>query len=390
MKTLKGKKVVLAVTGSVSAYKAVEILRELQKRKALVRVAMTPSARRFVTPFLFESLSQQPVYCADSPEAEHIQLSGWAELLLIAPATANTIAKIAGGIADDPVTLLALCLSKGIICPAMNERMYENPVTRRNVEFLKSLGWEAVGPYSGELACGGKGTGRLADVEDIISAVSYWFTPKLLGGKKVLVTAGATREYIDPVRFISNPSSGKMGFAIAKVARAMGADVTLVTGPTHLRTPYLVRRIDVETVEQMKEVVLKEFEDADMYISAAAVGDFKPVKRFTEKLRKESTPAITLELERTTDILKVLSTRKSPEQVLVGFSAVTGDPVGEALKKLRNKRLNAIVGNDITRGVFGSDSTSVVFIDRHRQVRLAGSKEDVAFEILKLLSETLQ
>jgi len=387
---IEGRRIVLGITGSIAAYKAVEILRRLQKEGAEVRVAVTPNALRFVTPLTLEVLSGYPIYSEvvpeSSPEIRHTSLSAWGELFLIAPATANTIAKIACGIADTPVTDLALCFGKGIICPAMNVRMYENPITRSNLKKLKKTGWEIVEPSCGYLACGEEGKGRLAEIEDILDAVSYWFTPKLLKDKRVVVTAGATREYIDPVRFISNPSSGKMGFALARACRALGAEVVLITGKTHLRTPYGVRRVDVETVEEMKEVALKEFENADIYISAAAIGDYRPLKRAPEKIKKSSEKLV-IELVKTPDILKLIGEKKRKGQVVVGFAAETENLLKNAREKLKRKNLDAVVANNVKKGIFGSDTTEVVFVTEKDEFHLKGSKEEVAFEIVKLLSE---
>ena len=389
---IEGKKIVLGITGSIAAYKAVEILRALKKKGAKVRVAVTPYALKFVTPLTLEVLSGYPVYSEvvpeSSPEIRHTALSSWGELFLIAPATANTIAKIACGIADTPVTDLALCFGKGIICPAMNVKMYENPITQSNLQKLKELGWEVVEPSSGYLACGEEGKGRLAEIEDILDAVSYWFTPKFLKGKKVVVTAGATREYIDPVRFISNPSSGKMGFAIAKAAKAAGAEVTLITGKTHLRTPYGVKRIDVETVEEMKEVALREFENADIYISSAAIGDYKPLKKASEKIKKGQ-ERLVIELERTPDILKLIGERKKDGQLVIGFAAETDNLLENAREKLKRKNLDGIVANDVKKGIFGSDKTEVLFITERDKVHLKGLKEDVALEIIRLIEKYL-
>lgn len=387
---MKGKKVVLGITGSIAAYKAAEILRLLQKKGAEVRVAMTPSAEKFIGKLTFEALSGYPVYVEVIPdtstEIRHTTLSAWGNLLIIAPATANTIAKIAYGIADTSVTELALCFGKGVIAPAMNVRMYENPITQENLLKLKNLGWEVVEPESGYLACGEEGKGRLADIEDIADAAEYFLTPKLLKGRKVVVTAGATREYIDPVRFISNPSSGKMGFALARAARAMGAEVTLITGKTHLRTPYGVKRIEVESVEEMRKEALKAFENADIYISAAAIGDYMPAEKSERKIKKGE-ESLVLRLVRTPDILKEIGRLKKKGQVVVGFAAETENLLENAEKKLKVKNLDAVVANDVKKGIFGSDKTSVSLITKGKGIELEGTKEEVAFEILRFIAE---
>ncbi len=394
MSFLEGKKVVLGITGSIAAYKAVEILRELQKRGAEVRVAITPAGKKFITLLTLETLSGYPVYDENVPdrgtEILHTELARWGELLLIAPATANTIAKIAYGIADTPVTDLALCFGRGIICPAMNVRMFENPITQENLQRLKSSGWETVEPECGYLACREAGKGKLAEISDIIDAVGYWFTPKLLKGKKVVITAGATREYIDPVRFISNPSSGKMGYALAKVAKGMGAEVVLISGKTCLKPPYGVKTVVVETVEEMKDAVLKEFNSADIYISAAAIGDYTPVKKSSEKIKKGE-EILTLDLKRTPDILKIVGRKKRENQIIVGFAAETENLVENAVEKLKKKNLDFIAANDVKGGVFGSDENRVYLIDKNgKQLEISGKKEKVALEILKTVAETLK
>lgn len=396
MNFLKDKRVVLGITGSIAAYKAVEVLRELQKKGAEVRVAITPAGKKFITLLTLESLSGYPVYDKSVPERGteilHTELAKWGELLLIAPATANTIAKVACGIADTPVTDLALCFGKGIIAPAMNVRMYENPVTQENLKKLRTLGWEVVEPECGYLACREVGKGKLASVSDIVDSAEYWFIPKLLKGRKVVVTAGATREYIDPVRFISNPSSGKMGYALAKVARGMGAEVTLISGKTCLTPPYGVKTVKIETVEEMKEAALKEFEKADVYISAAAIGDYRPAEYSTEKIKKgEGT--LLLKLERTPDVLKLIGERKRENQVVVGFAAETENILENALQKLKKKNLDFIAANSVkgSSSAFGSDRNAVFLIKRNGKTeKIDGTKEEVAFEILKAVAETLK
>jgi len=389
---IKGRRIVLGITGSIAAYKAIEVMRELQKRGALVKVALTPSAKEFVSPLTLGVLSGSKVYGEviprSSKEIEHTELSSWGELLLIAPATANTIAKIACGIADTPVCELALCMGKGIIAPAMNYRMYENPITQENLKKLSSLGWEVVEPAVGELACGEYGKGKLAPVEDIVDSATYWFYPKLLKGKKVVITAGPTREYIDPVRFISNPSSGKMGFALAKVAAAMGGEVFLITGKSPLRTPYKVKRVDVETVEEMREAVLREVENADLFVSAAAVGDYRPKEFSKEKIKKEKGELL-LPLVKTPDILKEVAQKKGKELVVVGFAAETEKIKDNALKKLKEKGLDLIVANDVKKGIFGSSETEVLIVGKDFEKEVKGSKEEAAYAILKEAAKLL-
>jgi len=394
METLKGRRIVLAITGSVAAYKGAEILRALQKRGATVKVAMSRSAQEFISPLTFEVLSGFKVYkdiFGSGASVEHVSLAGWGELLLVAPATANTIAKISCGIADTPVSELALCFGRGIVAPAMNVRMYKNSITQENLARLRSFGWEIVEPESGELACGEEGEGRLAEVEKIAQACEYWFYPKELAGKKVVITAGATREYIDPVRFISNPSSGKMGFALAKVAAAMGADVVLISGATCLKTPYRVKKVSVESVDEMKEAVLEHAQDADIYISAAAIGDFRAKKRSEQKIKKKAGELL-LELERTVDILELVGRRKKRGQMVVGFAAETQELLENAKKKLEKKNLDLIVANDVSGGkIFGSSQTKVKLITKEGEILEAeGSKEEVAKVIMQTLSSMLK
>ncbi|RUM90926.1 MAG: bifunctional phosphopantothenoylcysteine decarboxylase/phosphopantothenate--cysteine ligase CoaBC [Thermovibrio sp.] len=394
MSFLKDRRIVLGITGSIAAYKSPLILRELQNKGALVRVAITPYGERFVSKLALEVLSGNSVYSEvvpeSSPEIRHTSLSLWGELLLIAPATANTIAKIACGIADTPVTDLALCFGRGIVCPAMNVRMYENLLTQENLKKLKQFGWEIVEPESGYLACKEEGKGRLAEIENIVECAEYWFIPKLLRGKRVVVTAGPTREYIDPVRFISNPSSGKMGYAIAKVAKGMGADVFLVSGKTCLRPPYGVKKFEVETVNEMKDAVLSLVKDADVYISAAAIGDYTPLKKLREKLKKGEDELI-LRLRRTPDILKLVGEKKKRGQIVVGFAAETENLKENALKKIKTKKLDAIVANNVKSGVFGGDENNVLFISsKGEEKAFSGTKEEVAFKILQEISKLLQ
>ncbi len=389
---LKDAKVVVGITGGIAAYKAVEVIRGLQKRGAEVLVAVTPSALRFIGEVTLSSISGKPVYKElfhPDGKVSHVSISSWGDCFLIVPATANTIAKVACGIADNPVTELALCFGRGIICPSMNYRMYQNAVTQDNLRRLKDLGYEVVEPEEGYLACGETGKGRLASVDDILDSVEYFIAPKLLEGKKIVVTAGPTREYIDPVRFISNPSSGKMGFSLARAAKALGAEVVLVSGKTHLRTPYGVKRIDVETSDQMYEAVISNLDDADVFISAAAVGDYAPVRTFKEKVKKQES-TLKLELKRTVDILKEVGIKKRKGQVVVGFAAETENIVKNAKEKMLKKNLDLIVANNVKKGVFGSDTTEVYIITGCLERKVSGTKEQVSFEILNLVSRILK
>ncbi|OMH40522.1 bifunctional phosphopantothenoylcysteine decarboxylase/phosphopantothenate--cysteine ligase CoaBC [Desulfurobacterium indicum] len=390
-RTLEGKKILLGITGSIAAYKAIEILRELQKKGADVYTAVTPNGLEFVSEVVLRTLSGHSVYKEivpkENPEIRHTSLASSVDLFVVAPATGNTIAKIAHGIADNPVTASALAIGKGIICPAMNVKMYENPATVDNIELLKKRGYKIVDSDEGELACGVKGKGRLAKIETIVEAVEDYFIPKFLKDKKVVITAGPTREYIDPVRFISNPSSGKMGYELARIARAAGALVTLISGKTCLNQPYGVNYFEVETVEDMRKAVMDNIEGADIYISAAAINDYRPV-RVNENKIKKSDSKLVLELERTPDILAEVASKRLAK-CIVGFAAETENLIENARKKLKSKRLTMVVANDVKGKVFGEDETECMIIGENFEERVKGSKRQVALEILKLISQKL-
>jgi phosphopantothenoylcysteine decarboxylase/phosphopantothenate--cysteine ligase len=359
---LKGKKILLGVTGSIAAYKAAEIVSLLKKKGAEVFVIITESATKFIQPLTFSTLSGNPVIdnlfsIDDKIAVKHISLAEWADLILIAPATANIIGKIANGICDDILTTTVMaCKVKVIFAPAMNKNMISSPLYRQNVEKLTALGYGFVDSEYGRLACGEIGEGRLANIEEIVDTLEYALTFKNdYQGKTVLVTASCTREPIDKVRFISNYSSGKMGFALAKIARGRGARVILITGPTSLPAPKGITTISIESAEEMKKEVFKYFSEADIVISAAAVADFRPREVFAGKLKKEKGEKPLIELERTPDILYELGKKKG-EKILVGFAAETENLGANALKKLKEKRLDLIVANDISAKEAGFDS----------------------------------
>jgi phosphopantothenoylcysteine decarboxylase/phosphopantothenate--cysteine ligase len=367
---LDGRKIILGISGGIAVYKTVELLRLLQKQGARVRVVMTENAKWFVGPTTFEALTGQPV-CWDLFREKgggaigHIDLAVEADAVVVAPATANIIAKMAGGIADDALSTFLLAVTAPVIvCPAMNTHMYENPATQRNLRTLREDGRFILDPAVGELACGTSGAGRLPDADDILDRVCHFLTPKDLAGKNVLVTAGPTREYIDPVRFISNPSSGKMGYAIARAAEYRGAAVTLVTGPTQLASPAGVETIQVESAREMAQAVFEKMDSAHIIIKSAAVGDYRPVETAPHKIKKDA-EAMTLNLEKNTDILLELG-RKKKDQVLVGFAAETQDLVENACSKLERKNLDMIVGNLVNQpGTgFGVDTNRVTFFYR--------------------------
>ncbi|MCU0601024.1 MAG: bifunctional phosphopantothenoylcysteine decarboxylase/phosphopantothenate--cysteine ligase CoaBC [Desulfobacterales bacterium] len=346
---ISGKQIVIGVCGGIAAYKSVELMRLFQKAGANVRVVMTKNAASFVAPLTFEAISGQPVFldmfeAGSENSMRHISWADEADAVVIAPATANMIGKLANGIADDALsTLMLVATCSKFICPSMNTHMYENRAVQRNLDMLQSDGHVIVEPGEGELACGAYGPGRLADPEYIFQRVVQCFYPKDFKGKKVLVTAGPTREPIDPVRFISNPSSGKMGYALAEAAAARGAGVTLVAGPTGLSDPIGVNMIKVQTAMEMADAVFGAAKGVDVIIKVAAVSDYRPVEKAAHKIKKDQ-DKLTLSLERTQDILAELGRRKK-RQVLVGFAAETRDLEKYALKKLKEKNLDMIAGN---------------------------------------------
>jgi phosphopantothenoylcysteine decarboxylase/phosphopantothenate--cysteine ligase len=367
---LAGKHIALGVTGSIAAYKAVLILRALKQQGARVTVVMTQQAAAFIAPLTFEALSGEAVLvgsvCQKAPRLRHIDLAQQVDLLLVAPATANIIGKLARGVADDFLSTLYLALqSPTLIAPAMNKAMYTHPVVQENMKVLKRHGVGFIPAQEGKLACGAEGPGRLAEVEVIVERVIQCLTGRAsLAGKKILVSAGPTREPIDQVRFISNPSSGKTGYAIAGEARARGAEVTLISGPVTLLPPGGVRFVGVTTAQEMHQAVLKHFKAADALIMAAAVADYTPAQALGGKLKKGA-PGLCLELVPTTDILTQASKRKG-DRLLIGFAAEVEQVVSNARKKLEQKGLDMIVANDVSRpGMgFGGDANAITIIDK--------------------------
>ncbi|MBU1163700.1 MAG: bifunctional phosphopantothenoylcysteine decarboxylase/phosphopantothenate--cysteine ligase CoaBC [Proteobacteria bacterium] len=369
MKLIDNKNIVLGVCGGIAAYKSVELLRLLKRHGANVKVFMTENSQAFVGRLTFEALSGQPV-CSSLFEkvgsrSGHIGHIDWAEkadALLIAPATANIIGKIANGIADDALSTLVLAVtSPVIICPSMNANMYRNRALQRNLDRLREDGLFVIEPESGELACGTSGLGRLPEPEYILERLLFRLSPKDLKGKNVLVTAGPTQEYIDPVRFLSNPSSGKMGYSIARAAEKRGSSVVLVTGPTSLPDPLNVTVIKVRSAEDMALAVFEHMEDADIIIKAAAVLDYRPVDSSQQKIKKEKDEMV-LSLQRNQDILEELGRRKE-NRLLVGFAAETENLEKNSIDKLVRKNLDIIVGNLVGRPTsgFGSDTNKVTF-----------------------------
>ncbi|MFZ4522929.1 MAG: bifunctional phosphopantothenoylcysteine decarboxylase/phosphopantothenate--cysteine ligase CoaBC [Bacteroidales bacterium] len=393
---LKGKKIVVGITGSIAAYKAPFLVRLLIKEGAEVRIIMTPSAKDFVTPLTLATLSQHPVivdpFKADDGEwNNHVELGQWADTMIFAPVTANTLGKMAHGIADNFVVTAYLSAKCPVfIAPAMDLDMYAHPSTRRNIEILKSYGNFIIEPQVGELASGLSGPGRLEEPEAILKIIRTFFTRQLdLNKKKVLITAGPTHEKIDPVRFIGNYSTGKMGFSLAEEAAGRGASVTLVSGPTNLVCNHPgIRRIDVESAEEMYLVCMKEAPQADVIIMAAAVADYTPKAKSESKLKKH--PAtFTLELSPTRDILMEIGNQKKIGQIVVGFALETDNEIEHARKKLITKNLDFIVLNSLNDpgAGFGYDTNKVVIIDHSGKVHQGKlqSKAAVAAEIIDFI-----
>ena len=362
---LEDKQIVLGVCGGIAAYKAADFLRLLVKSNANIRVIMTKAAQAFVGPVTFEALSGHPVWTRmfegrKNGVLRHIRWADEADAAVIIPATANVIGKMAHGIADDPLTTLVLALrAPGLVCPSMNVHMFENTIVQDNMDRLRQVGMHVVGPATGLLACGQEGAGRLADLEAIAEQLRRLLTPQDLAGEQVLVTAGPTQEAIDPVRFISNSSSGKMGYALAGVARRRGAEVVLISGPTTLPDPDGVRAIRVRTAKEMFDAVMAQAGHSTIIIKAAAVSDMRPATVFQHKVKKAEMGQ-QWPMEKTDDILKALGERKK-DQVLVGFAAETQDLEENARAKLTAKNLDLVVANLVGQddSGFGSDTNQV-------------------------------
>jgi phosphopantothenoylcysteine decarboxylase/phosphopantothenate--cysteine ligase len=386
---LAGKTIVLGVTGGIAAYKALEIVRLLVKDGARVRVIMTPNAQQFVTPLSFQTLSGNPVATetfslTQESEIGHIRLADTADTILIAPATANVIAKLAYGLADDLLTTVLLATTAPVlIAPAMNVHMYAHPVVQENMRKLTSLGYRFIEPAEGFLACGYEGKGRLADPEDIVEEVRAALTTKDLRGEQIIVTAGPNAEPIDPVRFITNRSTGKMGFAMARVAWRRGADVTLVSGPTTLPSPRGVRFCPVRTAREMRQAILDHYPQATMVVSAAAVADYRPAQVAPQKIKKGD-GNFAIDLIRNPDILGELGQQKG-NRLLVGFATETEDVLQNAARKLHSKNLDMIVANDVTQdgAGFAHDTNIVTLIDRSERMETLPlmSKDEVAHTV---------
>ena len=391
------KCVVIGVTGGIAVYKALDVISALRKKGIEVHVIMTESASKFVNPLTFQSISQNMVVTdmfaePKAWEIQHISLAQKADLMLVAPAPANIIGKISNGIADDMLsTTIMATKAKVLIAPAMNTNMYENKIVQNNISKLKDFGYKFIEPASGRLACGDIGIGKLADVNTIVERVLEELEEKEqdLLGKKVLISAGPTIAPIDPVRYITNRSTGKMGYAIAEEARERGAEVVLVSGPTNLNPPKDVKIINIKTNEEMKNEILQYFEWADIVIKSAAVADYKP-KEYSEEKIKKGDGDLNLCLTRDNDILKSLGEIKK-HQILVGFAAESNNVIENANKKLKNKNLDFIVANDITSSDtgFGSEDNKVIILSKNdEKVELEKmSKKEVASNIFDMILE---
>nr|WP_302169087.1 bifunctional phosphopantothenoylcysteine decarboxylase/phosphopantothenate--cysteine ligase CoaBC [uncultured Romboutsia sp.] len=396
---LKDKTVVIGVSGGIAVYKTLDVVSRLRKLGVNVNVIMTKSATEFVTPLSFQSLSQNYVVCDmfEDPktwDVEHISLAKRADVFLIAPATANVIGKIANGIADDMITTTVMATkAKVLIAPAMNTNMYENPILQRNINTLKELGYNFVEPESGRLACGDTGKGKLASPETIVDEVVKLLSKDQdLKGKSIIVTAGPTVESIDPMRYITNRSTGKMGYSIAKEAIERGADVTLITGPTNLTPPQNLKKlVKIESAKDMYEAVLENLDENDVVIKSAAVADYKP-KNYSNKKIKKSDDDLVIELDRNKDIAQEIGKIKN-NKILVGFAAETNDLIENASLKIKKKNLDFIVANDLTKegAGFGVDTNIVKIIDKEGNITEYPKmkKEEVANIILDKIKELL-
>jgi phosphopantothenoylcysteine decarboxylase/phosphopantothenate--cysteine ligase len=395
-----GKFVVLAVTGSIAVYKMVELARRLQQAGATVQVVMTRSAAEFVTPLTFQALTHRPVELEmfamqDERSAGHVAMGRQADVVVVAPATAHVLARLAHGFSDDLIATTVLATSAPVIvAPAMETHMWQNAATQANVAALRARGVRVIDPETGPLASGDVGPGRLASLERIEAAIDDALGRRqALSGRTIVVTAGPTVEAIDPVRFVSNRSSGKMGYAIASAAREAGADVVLVTGPTALVPPAGVRTFSVESADDLKEAVLAQLERADAVIMAAAVADYRPIERATKKMKKKDLGnEMHLRMIENPDVLKAIVAARRPGTVVVGFKAETGDATAEASRMLREKKLDLVVANDVAdpRSGFGSDDDQVAFVSADGVEKLPLLKKtEVARRLVELLATRL-
>jgi phosphopantothenoylcysteine decarboxylase / phosphopantothenate---cysteine ligase len=397
---LRGKYVVLAVTGSIAVYKVIELARRMTQAGATVQVIMTPGATQFVQPLTFQALTYRPVEVEmfgtfDDRATGHVAMGQQADVVVVAPATAHTIARLANGFADDLIgTTVLAAHAPLVIAPAMETHMWANPATQANVDALRDRGAVIVEPESGELASGLVGQGRLASVEAIGAAIEEALsTSTALAGRRIIVTAGPTLEPIDPVRVVTNRSSGKMGYAVAAAAQRAGAEVTLVSGPTALRAPSGVATVAIETARELSDAVLAALPGADAVIMAAAIADYRPAKPADRKLKKrDQGDTMSVDMTRTADVLQAVVAKRDPRTIVVGFKAETGDALAEATRMLREKKLDLVVANDVTAegSRFGGDTNQVTFVSADgAEVLPLLSKNEVARRLVAKIAERL-
>ncbi|EGQ7762824.1 MULTISPECIES: bifunctional phosphopantothenoylcysteine decarboxylase/phosphopantothenate--cysteine ligase CoaBC [Vibrio] len=399
MQTLAGKKILLGISGGIAAYKCAELTRRLIERGAQVQVVMTKAAKEFITPLTMQAVSGRPV--SDSlldPAAEasmgHIELAKWADLVLLAPATADLIARMSAGMGNDLLTTLVLATDSPVaVSPAMNQQMYRNIATQENIATLARRGMHIWGPAAGEQACGDVGPGRMLEPMQLVHLCEQFFQPKLLEGKSILITAGPTREAIDPVRYITNHSSGKMGYALASAAAQMGAKVTLVSGPVSLNTPVGVERINVSSAQEMHEAVMTHANRHDAFISCAAVADYRPQTIASQKLKKtEDNDEMVINMVKNPDIVASVAAMTEKRPFTVGFAAETNDVETYARGKLTKKNLNMICANDVSvagQGFNSNDNAITLYWPEGELALALESKEALSFKILEKMHQLM-
>ncbi|MDE1515890.1 bifunctional phosphopantothenoylcysteine decarboxylase/phosphopantothenate--cysteine ligase CoaBC [Vibrio sp. dsl-7] len=393
MQTLAGKKILLGISGGIAAYKCAELTRRLVERGASVQVVMTHAAQQFITPLTMQAVSGRLVSTSLlDPAAEasmgHIELAKWADLVLLAPATADLIARIAAGMGNDLLTTLILATDAPVvIAPAMNQQMYRNLATQANLDTLEQRGYSIWGPAAGEQACGDVGPGRMLEPMELVARCEQFFTPKILHGQRVLITAGPTQEALDPVRYITNHSSGKMGFALAKAAAQLGAEVTLVSGPVHLPTPAGVTRINVQSALEMHSAVMTEATAHQIFIACAAVADYRPQTMAEQKIKKNSdNDILTIEMVKNPDIVAAVAALSEHRPFTVGFAAETQQVETYARSKLQRKNLDLICANDVSlpgQGFNSNDNALTLFWREGQQSLPLTSKQALAIAVLE-------
>lgn len=392
---LAGKQIILGVTGGIAAYKSADLIRRLRDAGAIVRVVMTQHAKEFITPLTLQAVSGNPIHenlfdLKAEAAMGHIELARWADVILVAPATADFMARLLKGEADDLLTTLCLAAKAPItLAPAMNQAMWKNTLTQENVQALKAQGVHIIGPAHGNQACGDVGPGRMVEPEEIVTQLSNYFSNDSLAGKYFLITAGPTREPLDPVRYISNASSGKMGYALAMAAREAGARVTLISGPVHLPKPDRIHCIDVVNTQEMLTAVMAEISHCDVFLSVAAPADYRPKTVSTKKLAKSSHPLL-LELEPTPDIVKSVAAL-SPRPFVIGFAAETDHLIEKARAKLSNKKLDMVIANEVgkNQGMESDENAVTVLGENFQQAFPRMPKKKLARELIQFISKKI-